>query len=301
MKQGIIESIKTPLRHFLQDYFLPYMINREWQRNYGYKIDWHNPKDINEKMQWLVCFGDTTLWPLCADKFRVREFLDSRGLGYLAVKLYGVWQDAESIDYDSLPERFVLKCNHDSGTCFIVDKVKGYNKEDINKALTDALKNKFGYVHNEIYYNDIKPCIIAEEFLQSKTCSFSKTLVDYKVWCFEGKPYCTWTCHNREHGHAYVNIYDMEWKCRPEVSVMTDHYRDGKSVVPKPLCFDQMMEAASILSKGFPEVRVDFYEVDGVLYFGELTFMTLYGQIDFYTPEFLKELGDQCVLPVRRK
>ena len=93
----------------------------------------------------------------------------------------------------------------------------------------------------------------------------------------------------------------MDWKVRPECSVFTDHYRDGKGMVPKPETFDKMMEAASILSKGFPEVRVDFYEVDGKLYFGELTFMTLYGQIDFYTKDFLVELGNQCVLPSKRK
>ena len=89
----------------------------------------------------------------------------------------------------------------------------------------------------------------------------------------------------------------MNWQVHPEYSVFTDHYRDGQGKVPKPQTFDEMLETASILSKGFPEVRVDFYEVDGKLYFGELTFMTLFAQIDFYTPEFLKQLGDQCVLP----
>lgn len=290
--------LKTYLTHFMYDHFLPQMINRRWKRTYGYKIDWKNPKDINEKMQWLICFGDTSKWSLCADKYRVREFLKERGLEHLAVKLYGVWNNANEIDYDSLPDKFILKCNHDSGTCIVVDKKNDFNREEVNQKLNDALKVKFGYINGELFYNKIKPCIIAEEFLESNDCSFSSTLVDYKIWSFDGKPYCTWACYNRENGHSYVNVYDMDWNVHPEHSVFNDHYRDGKGLVPKPKTFDKMIEAASILSKGFPEVRVDFYEVDGKLYFGELTFMTLFGQIDFYTNEFLLELGNHCKLPI---
>lgn len=293
----MINILKREIRHFIWDHFRPYWINHLWQGQYGYKIDWNNPKDINEKMQWLACYGDTTKWALCSDKYRVRGFLKERGLEKLTVKLYGVWENADDIDYDALPDKFILKCNHDSGTCIIVDKSQPFDKNAINRTLNEALKRKFGYVNGETYYNRIKPCIIAEEFMVSHNCTFSSSLVDYKVWSFDGKPYCTWACHNRDKHCTYVNVYDMDWNVRPECSVFTDHYRDGQGMVPKPETFDQMMEAAAILSKGFPEVRVDFYEVDGKLYFGELTFMTLSGQIDFYTKDFLKELGDQCILP----
>lgn len=292
-------KLKTYLTHLMWDHFRPYMINHIWQGRYGYKIDWNNPRDINEKMQWLACFSDTSMWSLCADKYRVREFLTQRGLGHLAVKIYGVWENANDIDYDALPERFVLKCNHDSGTYIKVDKSKPFNKEVYNKQLNDNLKVKYGYKMGETYYNKIKPCIIAEEFLESHDCSFSKSLVDYKMWCFDGKPYCTWVCHNRDKSCTYVNIYDMDWNVHPEYSVFTDHYRDGKGQVPKPKTFDQMKDAASILSKGFPEVRVDFYEVDGKLFFGELTFMSIAGQIDCYTEDFLIKLGNQCILKGR--
>ena len=293
--------LKTRLIRFVYDHFLPCMVNRRWQATYGYKIDWNKPRDINEKMQWLNCFSDTKLWSLCADKYRVREFLEERGLGHLAVRLYGVWQNANDIDFDNLPETFVLKCNHDSGTSIIVDKRKPFDKEEIVFKLNEALKVKYGYINGELFYNRIKPCVIAEEFLQDKTCDFSSTLVDYKIWCFDGKPYCTWACYNRVDGHTFVNVYDKNWKVHPECSVFNDHYRDGKGKVPKPETHGQMMEVAAVLSKGFPEVRVDLYEVNGKLYFGELTFMTAFGQIDFYTKEFLLELGDQCVLPTDKK
>lgn len=292
-------NMKKMIRYFMLDHFRPYMINREWKRKYGYKIDWTNPININEKMQWLCCYGDTSKWSKCSDKYRVREFLKEKGLEHLAVKLYGVWESANNIDYESLPDQFVLKCNHDSGTCFFIDKSKSYDKQKINKSLNIALNKKFGYIHGETYYNKIKPCIIAEEFLTNNSNHFSTSLVDYKIWCFDGKPFCFWTCHNRTKEHTYVNVYDLNWNVHPEYSIFTDHYRDGNGTVPKPQTYEQMLEAASILSKGFPEVRVDFYEVNGKLYFGELTFMTLYGQIDFYTKEFLIELGNQCKLPIK--
>ena len=294
-------NLKRRIVHYLYDHHLPFMINRRWKATYGYKIDWKHPKDINEKMWWLACFGDTSKWALCSDKYRVREYLKECGLEDIAVKLYGVWEKVEDIDYDALPQKFVLKCNHDSGTSIVVDKSKSFNKDAINKQLNEAFKVKFGYINGETYYNKIKPCIIAEEFLESHDCDFSKTLVDYKIWCFDGKPFCTWACYNRENGHAYVDIYDMNWNAHPEYSVRTDHYRDGEGKVPKPKTFDKMMEIASKLSKGFPEVRIDLYEVDGKVYFGEMTFMTLFAQIDFYTKDFLVELGTQCILPVDKR
>lgn len=295
------KSFKQFVVRFLWNHFRPFWINHLWQGQYGYKIDWNNPQNFSEKMQWLACFGDTSLWSLCADKYRVREFLKQRGLEHLAVPLLGVWNKAQDIDYDALPEKFILKCNHDSGTCIIVDKNKPYDKFQINSYLNETLKKKFGYIHGELYYNKIKPCIIAEEFLEDHSCSFSKSLVDYKMFCFDGKPFCTWACHNRDKHCTYVNVYDIDWNVHPEYSIFTDHYRDGEGRVPKPKSYEQMKEAAAILSKGFPEVRVDFYDVDGKLFFGELTFMAQGGHPDYYSKEFLKLMGDQCVLPNKKK
>lgn len=293
-------KLKQAIIHYMYDHHLPFMINWRWQKTYGYKIDWRHPKDINEKMWWLACYGDTSLWPLCADKYRVREFLKQKGMEDLLVGLYGVWGDARDIDFDALPQKFILKCNHDSGTCIIVDKAAGYDKNAIVASLNTSLGVRYGYVNGETYYNKIKPCIVAEEFLEDPACCFSKSLVDYKVWCFDGKPYCTWACYNRTKGSTYVNVYDMDWNVHPEYSVFNDHYRDGRGMVPRPASFERMMSAAATLSAGFPEVRVDFYDVGGRLCFGEMTFTTLFGQIDFYSKEFLAELGDHCSLPVKK-
>ena len=276
------------------------VVERDWREWKGYDIDWKNPRDINEKIQWLMRFTDTSQWSLCADKYRVREYVRSKGLEELLIPLLGVWKKAEDIDFESLPEKFVIKCNHDSGSTHIVDKSKRFDPEELRRELTGHLKVKYGYKLGELYYNRIKPVVIAEPLLEQSDCSFSKTLVDYKIWCFDGKPHSVWTCHDRMNGHTYVNLYDLDWNVHPEVSVFTDHYRDGGGVVPRPESLDRMLEAASALSKGFPEVRVDFYECDGKPYFGEMTFSSLYGKMDFYTQEFLEELGRQCVLPPKK-
>lgn len=162
--------------------------------------------------------------------------------------------------------------------------------------LTKKLKRKFGYVACEPHYNYIKPRVIAEEYLQQDDMPFSSSLVDYKVWCFDGKPYCIWTCYNRNTEAAYTNVYDLEWRVHPEHSVFTDHYRDGKGKLPPPRYLNEMLQAAMSLSVGFPEVRVDFYIVDGHLRFGEMTFTSLCGRMNYFNKEFLIEMGNQVKL-----
>ena len=266
---------------------------REWKKRFGTDLDLDHPRDLNEKIQWLMCRSDISAWTRLSDKVQVRDYVKEKGFGDLLVPLLGTWNQSSDIPWDSLPEKFVLKCNHDSGSTHIVTPET--DRQTVRKALDEALKVKYGYRHGEMHYNGITPCILAEEYLDSGEA----TPVDYKVWCFDGKPYCIWACHSRTAEAVYVNVYDLDWNPRPEASVFTDHYRDGGSSLPKPATLPQMLEAAAKLSEGFPEVRVDFYEVRGKLYFGEMTFASLMGRMDFYTPEFLKELGDQVKLPRR--
>jgi hypothetical protein len=224
---------------------------------------------------------------------KVRDYVTEKGLGDLLVPLLGTWKRAGDIPWDILPEKFVLKCNHDSGSTHIIDQ--GTDRHAVSAALDEALKQKYGYRHGEMHYNGIAPCILAEQYLDSGDA----VPCDYKVWCFDGKPYCVWACYGRTADAVYVNVYDLDWNPRPEASVFTDHYRDGGSSLPRPATLPQMLEAAAKLSEGFPEVRVDFYEVRGKLWFGEMTFASLMGMMDFYTDDFLIELGDQVKLPRR--
>lgn len=275
-------------------------ISYVYKKVLGRSMNWENPTDINEKINWLKVYGDTSLWTICADKYAVRDFVKERGLSDILVPLYGCYKNADEIDFDSLPSRFVIKTNHGSGDCIIVKDKEKINTEEIRKELNKFLSYKYGLYQGEPHYLDIKPCIIIEELLNNDELSFTTSLVDYKLWCFDGKCHSVWACYNRTKSEVYVNIYDLDWICHPEHSVYNSFYRDGKGMVPKPKTLNRMIEAASILSKGFPEVRVDFYEVNGKLFFGEMTFSSHGGYMDFYSSEFLSILGEQCKLPIKQ-
>ena len=269
------------------------VVQREWKKRFGHPIDWDNPKDINEKIQWLMCFTDISEWTRLTDKVKVRDYVVEKGYGDILVPLLGTWESVSDIPWDFLPEKFVLKCNHDSGSTHIIDSKT--NRQDVSASLDDALKQKYGYRHGEMHYNGIEPCIVAETYLDSG----ESLPVDYKVWCFNGKPHSIMTCSGRTADYLYLNVYDLDWSPRPGVCVSSDHYRVGGSSLPKPETLPQMLDAAAKLSEGFPEVRVDFYEVKGRLYFGEMTFSSQMGMMEYFTDAFLKTLGDQVILPCR--
>lgn len=296
---NFLKKLKTILVHSLIDHFPQYFIQRSWKAKYGHKIDWNKPKNLNEVIQWLICFSDISEWPRLTDKYAVREYVKSKDLEHTLPKLYGVWNNANNINFESLPEKFVLKCNHDSGSVYIIDKHLCDNIDAIKEELNKKLRVKFGYEGLEMHYNKIKPLIIAEEFLQSSSAElhFSKSLIDYKVWCFNGKASWIFCCYGRTSAGVYVELHDLNWKYYPEYIVETNHYLDGKGLVPRPSTLDKMIEAAEILSDGFPQVRADFYEVCGKLYFGELTFTSCAGRMDYFTDEFLKIMGDEVILP----
>lgn len=269
----------------------------------GCKMNWNNPKDLNAKIQWLKFYGDRALWSRCADKYAVRSYVEERGLGNILVKFYGKWDRAEDIDWDVLPNSFVLKLNTGSGGNYFCKDKSLLDKEDVINKFNKWMSQEFSDLYVEPHYRDIIPCIIAEELLDpTKQDIESVSLIDYKVWAFNGKPLYTWVTHNRiSHGEAQVAVYDMEWKERPEKSCFTKNFPQSRIPVPKPKCFDEMMDAASRLSIGHPEVRVDFYVIDGKCYFGEMTFTSLGGYMDFYSREMLDEMGEMTDLSVVKK
>lgn len=266
-----------------------------FRRSFGRWINWSNPRDINEKIQWLKFHSDTSKWTPLADKYRVREYIKECGLEDMLVRLYGKWNRAEDIDWDSLPRQFVMKTNHGSGDALICR-----DKDTLDKAYWTAyfgklLTKQFGRIMGEPHYNKIQPCIIAEELLDNtKQQVASTSLVDYKVWSFRGCPAYIWACHNRTKEACEVGVYDLDWRMHPEYSNSTSHYVLSSQPIPRPKSLERMLQAASILSKDFPELRVDFYEVNGKPYFGELTFTSAAGLNSFYTQEFLNILGDLC-------
>ncbi|MBR0202583.1 MAG: glycosyltransferase [Bacteroidaceae bacterium] len=266
-------------------------------RTFKRHINWEDPQDIDEKINWLKFNGDTSMWPLLADKYRVREYVAERGLAHLLVPIYGHWDKVEDIDWESLPNQFVMKTNNGSGDALICKDKSTLDIEHWKRHFAKQLKFKFGYAHAEPHYNKIKPCIIVEELLDAtKQPIQSSSIADYKVWSFNGKPAYIWVCYNRTHHSTDVGVYDTNWTFHPEYSISTPHYQLSNILIPKPEKLSEMLQAAAILSEGWPEVRVDFYVVDGKLYFGEMTMTAASGINYFYTPEFNLMLGKLCEL-----
>lgn len=259
--------------------------------------NFRHPKDLNEKINYLKFYGDTSKWPMLTDKYAVRKYIESLGLKNILVKLYGKWDSVDDIDWELLPNQFVMKCNNGSGDVIICHDKSKLDIEATKKYFRKILSQTFGIVSGEPHYSQIPPCIIAEELLDNSTqpCN-SSSIIDYKIWCFNGKPYNIFCCYNRKKYNTNIGCYDLNWKYHPEYSVFTHHYKKSPHLLPKPTCLKQMLDIAQKLSMGFPILRVDLYEVNGKVYFGELTFTSQSGCMDYFTQEYLIQMGNQVKL-----
>lgn len=261
-------------------------------------LNWRNPQNINEKINWQKFYGDISYWPKLSDKYAVREYVKSKGLDNILVKLYGKWNNPSEIDWDSLPDSFVLKMNNGSGDVEICKNKDKADKDRIIEKFGKLFNKQYFYVNAEPHYDKITPCIIAEELLNvGKQPIPTNSLIDYKIWCFGGKVDFIWACYNRTSMSAEVASYDVHWNFHPEYSVYTDHYKKASVLIPKPECLDEMIKIAEILSEGIPQVRVDLYVVDNKVYFGEMTFTSAGGFMTFYTKEKLFEMGQKIPVP----
>lgn len=270
-----------------------------YRQSFGKKLDWRHPRDLNEKINWLKIYSDTSLWSRLADKYAVREYVKECGFKDNLVKLFGRWDDANDINWDDLPNEFVLKVNNGSGDILVCKDKTGLDKHDVVLRYNALLKKKFSNYNGEPHYAQMKPCIIAEELLDAtKQPIETDTLIDYKIWCFNGKAYYIWACYNRHKGSVEVATYDLNWNRRDEKSIFTNHYRRAEKDLPCPQSLLEMIKMAEKLSVGIPQVRVDLYEVDNKPYFGEMTFTSAGGFNNFYTNDFLMELGSYCDLSI---
>lgn len=274
------------------------LIEKLYYEHYGRKIDLENPKDIDEKVNYMKLFSDTTLWSECADKWLVRDYVKARGLGHTLNEVYGVYDRAEDIDFDSLPMSFVIKTTNGGGGNSVLI-VKNKAELDITKTikqLNNWLKIPMGYKYAETHYNRILPRLIVEKLLVNN--SNSTSLLDYKFNCFDGQVYSIFFCSDREFGKSVCySVYDLDWNIYPEK--MKAKYRTDK-VFPCPTSLKKMIEYSKQLSLGIPYVRVDWYEVNGEPIFGELTFTPAGGFQSFYSDKYLLELGDLCNIPDKK-
>lgn len=256
------------------------------RKDLGKKINKEQPTSLYDKIYWLAFNTDTTKWSQLADKYGVREFIiKTLGDEYLP-KLYGVYKSIDEVDFKALPKSFVIKTNNGCASNFLVKDKETVDLDKIKKELKFWLKFPYGELTGQKHYTIIPPRIIAEEYLHQEKDP-NATLIDYKFFCFNGEPFFCETISERVFGTHIHNkmIYDLDWNPHPE------YFKPGCPVkeISKPQTFDEMIKIAKTLSNGFKFVRVDLYEVNGKIKFGELTFTPT---THSFTEEFQNQLGN---------
>lgn len=294
-----IHSCYVRIKFWLRFHLHPQGIANDFHKALvGYDIDWKNPQTLNEKINWMKFNCDTIQWSRLADKYLVREYVKERIGEEKLPKLYAVWDCANKIDFNKLPNKFILKTNHACHTVMPILDKETVNVLDIKKQFSEWMKKQYGYDTAEPHYLRIKPLIIAEELLDNDA-TFSTTLADYKVYCFDGKPFCILVCTDRNGAASTFSYFDCNWN--PLHNVLNEKLKGLDIDVPKPDCLSQLLNDASILAKGHPQVRVDFYITHGKIYFGEMTFTSEGGYDGDVTKEFCLQMGKQFTLPKKKE
>ena len=249
------------------------------------------PVTFNEKLNWLKIHDRNPVYRDMVDKYEVKKYVANVIGEEYVVPTIGVWDKFNDIDFSKLPNSFVLKCTHDSEGIFICTDKSRLDINAVRKKINSAMQCKFFYIGREWPYKRIKPRIIAEPYLVDHA---RQELWDYKFFCFHGEPKYMYIATDRVKGETKFDYYDMEFN---HLNII-QHYPNNMHQLPKPETWDKMVELARMLAKGILHVRVDFYEVNGKTYFGELTFYHLSGFIPFQPEEWDKKFGELLKLPI---
>lgn len=256
--------------------------------------DLDNPKTYNEKLNWLKLHNKHAEYTKMVDKVAVKEFVASIIGEEYVVPTYGVWNDVSEVDINSLPQQFVLKSNHDSGGIVVCKDKSKLNFSKARKKFNKQLSTNYYWATREYPYVDVVPKIFAEKFLVDETgCG----LKDYKFFCFGGKAKLLFVATDRDKGphHTKFDFFDLNWN---HLSIRNGH-ENNPNPITKPKNFEKMIEIADKLSSAIdsPQVRIDLYNCDGQIYFGEITFFHWGGVVPFEPEEWDYKLGDMIHLP----
>lgn len=247
------------------------------------KVGLKNPQTFNEKIQWLKLHDYPTNQLVIdgADKYKVRAYVEKKGLGNILVPLIGHWDKPEDIEWDKLPDKFVLKCNHGCAYNILCNDKNTFDKEDAIKKMRKWMKEDFGAFNIETHYSKIKPHITCEEFL-------GDCIIDYKFFCFNGEPKYIYVSSDLIHDRqAEIGFFYLDGTKMP---LIRDDYAP-MDIEELPPFFDQMKEAARVLCQDFPFVRVDFFLANDTYYFAELTFTPSGGMMPFNPDKYDLEWG----------
>ena len=253
----------------------------------GKKINWKNPQTYNEKLQWLKIYDRQDSYTKMVDKYEAKEYVKNIiGEEYI-IPTIGIYDKFENIDFEKLPQQLVMKCTHDSGGLVICKDKSKLNLKEAKRKINQCLKVNYFNCWKECPYKNVKPRIIIEKYM---TNDDSDGINDYKFFCFNGKVKLLFIATDRvnENEETKFDFYDENFNHLP---IKNGH---PNALVPpsKPLNFEKMKELAEILSKDIPHLRVDFYEINGKIYFGELTFSHWAGMVPFEPEEYDLILGN---------
>ncbi|MCD8038933.1 MAG: hypothetical protein LUE96_07610 [Lachnospiraceae bacterium] len=259
------------------------MIKRRFKERIGYEPDLENPRTFNEKLQWLKLHDRKPIYTTMVDKYEAKRYVAHLiGEEYI-IPTYGVYDCFDEIDFDGLPKRFVLKCTHDSGSVIICRDKETFDRESAKKKLEDSLKRNFYWMGREWPYKDVKPRIIAEQYMADAD-------VDYKFFCFNGVPKYLYVSQGLEdHETASISFLTLDWEFAP---FGRSDFKSFMKFPHKPVHYEEMIDVAKILSKGHHFLRVDLYEINGCVYFSEFTFTPCCGWMPFEPPIWDEKLGD---------
>ncbi len=273
---------------------VPDRLYTQWQYFHHFHrfADLKNPQTFNEKLQWLKLHDHNPLYTTLVDKYAVKKWVADKIGEQHIIPTLGVWKKAEDISFDKLPNQFVLKVNHDSGGLVICRDKSKLDKQAAIAKLSRALENNGYWYGREWPYKNVKPCILAEKYMEDAQ---QPTIIDYKFYTFNGEPRFIAVCQGMSnHATARMSYMDMSWAFMPFTRT---NYRPFQDIPHKPAHLQKMYELAKILAAGTTFIRVDFYEVENQVYFGELTFLPSSGLTPFSPKIWDREIGSWLTLP----
>lgn len=278
---------KTGIMNWMNDEIY---LKMRYRATLGKKLNLKNPKTFNEKIQWLKINDRKDYYHLLVDKYEAKKYVSKIIGSEKIIETIGVWEKFENIDFSKLPNSFVLKCTHDSGGLVICKDKEKFDYKSAQKKINKSLKNNYFYWGREWPYKNVKPRIIAEEFLNVDSVG----LVDYKFYCFDGEPKFLYVSQGLDnHKTASISFLTLDWKF---AQYKRSDYKSFEVLPKKPNNYDEMIEISKKLSKGFPFLRVDLYEYNDKIYFSELTFSPCSGFMPFTDEKYDIEIGNMLVI-----
>lgn len=266
-----------------------FFLRTQWRFFMGTKLNLKNPKTFNEKLQWLKIHDHNPLYTTLVDKLLVKEWIAAKIGSQYVIPTLAVWESAEDIDISKLPDQFVLKCNHDSGSVVICKEKSSFDLDAARKKLAEALKRNWYDEYREWAYKNVKPCVFAEAYMEDRDLG---EIPDYKIFTFSGEPKIIQVDFDRFKAHKR-NLYDTAWNY---IEAKIQFPNDPNTTIDKPKALQELLELSKKISKGITHVRTDFYIINEKIYFGEMTFYHGAGYEQFSPRELGEYFGNYIQL-----